>query len=377
MVVSLIERTSALCPHCGDACNADELLHCWECEAEVCSHCATGGPQPLCSDCVARALPRNLPPMLAVSGEMPLSPAQWGLEYKWDGVRALCYWDGRHLSLQDRNQVEITARFPELQEWAGSLPDRPFILDGELVALNDQGQLDDATLQRRMLSKVRPDRVPGEAPVYYYAFDLLFMGDRSTMKLPYGERREILANVDIDWGCCRVPFSHIGQAQAMLETAVDVGLEGVIAKRLDSIYEPGRRSPHWLKIKVANSQSFVIGGWIPQPGADRQVGALLIGVYDERKRLQYAGRVEAGFTERDRRTLPQALRPWQRPTSPFRSPDKTVLSNEQVVYVTPRLIARVQYSDWPTGKPVQDAVYKGLRLDRIPLEVMREEKIRP
>jgi len=375
MVVSLIERTDVLCPHCGHACDPDELLHCWECEANVCSHCATGGPQPLCPDCVAKALPRNLPPMLAVPGEMPLSPAQWGLEYKWDGVRALCYWDGRRLTLQDRNQVEITARFPELQEWAGALPARPFVLDGELVALDDQGQIDDTPLRSRMLSKSRPDRVPGEAPVYYYAFDLLFMGDRSTMKLPYGERREILANLDIERGCCRVPLGHVGQAQAMLETAADVGLEGLIAKRLDSIYEPGRRSPYWRKIKTASSQSFVIGGWTPQPGADRQVGALLIGVYDEHKHLQYAGRVAAGLIEQDRRSLAQALRPWQRPTSPFRSSGKTALPDEQVIHVTPRLVVRVQYGDWPAGEPVCDAVYKGLRLDRIPSEIVREEKV--
>lgn len=377
MVVSLIERTDVLCSYCGHAPYHDALLNCWECDVNVCSRCATDGPQPLCPDCVAKALPRNLPPMLAISGEMPLSPAQWGLEFKWDGVRALCYWDGRRLSLQDRNLGDITARFPELQEWASLLPDRPFILDGELVALDDQGLPEHATLQRRMLSKARPDRAPQDAPVYYYAFDLLFMGDRPTMRLPYAERRDILANLGIERGCCRVPPGHIGQVQAMLETAADYGLEGIIAKRLDSIYEPGRRSSHWRKLQAASSQAFVIGGWIPQPGASRQVGALLIGVYDERKRLQYAGRVEAGFSDQDRLTLAQALRPWQRPTSPFRPSGVTLSPDEQVIHVTPRLVAKVQYGDWPAGEPVRDAIYKGLRLDCIPSQVTREVNGRP
>ena len=377
MVISLIERMDALCPHCGHAYYPDEMLRCWECKASVCPHCATEGPQPLCPDCVAKALPQNLPPMLAIPGEMPLSPAQWGLEYKWDGIRALCYWDGRRLSLQNRHQAEITASFPELQEWAGLLPNRPFVLDGELVALNDQGQLDSAALQQRMLLQPPPGCEPVAAPIYYYAFDLLFMGDRPTMNLPYAERREMLASLDLERSCCRVPLGHVGQGQTMLETAADFGLEGVIAKRLDSLYEPGRRSPHWLKIKTTNSQAFVIGGWIPQSGKDTRVGELLIGAYDEYKRLQYAGRVEAGFTEHDRRALAQALQPWRRPTSPFRPSQATSLPSAQVIHVTPRLVARVQYGDWPAGELVQNAVYKGLGLDRIPFDIVREEQVRP
>ncbi len=376
MAPALIERTDVLCTYCGRTSSPEEMLLCSECGGGVCPQCATDGPQPLCPVCVSSALPRNIQPMLAVLSDMPPHEELWGLEYAWDGIRTLSYWDGRRLTLQNRRLTDITAYYPELQQLANMFRDRPLILDGEIVALTDQGHPDEAALQRRMrLNQVNTERAAAEIPVFYFIFDLLFMGDRSLMDLPYAERRDILTNLDIERGCCRVPPSHIGQGQVMLETARDIGLEGIIAKQLDSTYEPGCRSPHWRQVKVVNSQEFVIGGWIPQAGARKRVGALLLGYYDAQRRLQVAGRVDTGMTDEDREALVCEMRPFQRQSSPFATSTEVAWRDEQAIYLTPQLVAKVQYRAWPAGGLLQQASYKGLRPDRVPSEVTREEKV--
>src|SRR5688500_10217744 len=191
-------------------------------------------------------LPSGLQPMLAVlSNELPADTEHYSFEYKWDGVRALCYWDGRRLRLESRNQLDITRRYPELHIIADALGSRPAILDGEIVALDENDRPSFPLLQNRMHvndpASIR--RLVDEVPVRYLVFDLLHLDGRSTIDSTYLNRRDMLEQLTLMGPSWQVPPAHIGEGAAMLDAARQTGLEGIVAKRIDSLYELGRRSP--------------------------------------------------------------------------------------------------------------------------------------
>ena len=228
-------------------------------------------------------MPAHIMPMLAVlAPHLPTKQERWGFEFKWDGVRAICYYDGKRVELRSRNDLEITQRYPELHGLRDAIGDTPAVLDGEIIALDELDRPSFTRLQRRMhVNDARAvARLMNEVPAFFVLFDVLYFDGRNTMSLPYTQRRAILDELPIvkpHWQ--RTPMQvGPGAGEAMLQAARENALEGIVAKELDSPYQPGRRSDCWLKVKIIQRQELVIGGWIPEQGGRKDhVGALLDG----------------------------------------------------------------------------------------------------
>lgn len=321
-------------------------------------------------------MPAGIRPMLAIPSELPADPSNWGFEYKWDGIRAITYWDGRRLAIQSRNQLDITRRYPELADLGPALGREGVVLDGEILALDESGRPSFALLQRRMHAEGAGQiaRLSKQTPICYVLFDVLWSRGRSTLSFPYTKRRQILEELTIAGPAWQITPAQVGDGAAMLEAARSNALEGVVAKRLTSVYEPGRRSPNWLKIKVVFRQEFVIGGWVPEKQIHHdRVGTLLVGYYDcptsgQQPRLRYAGGVGTGFDAALHASLTKALKQRVAQTSPFaeRVPKK------DSIFVRPDLVAEVEYRRWPTGGLIQQASFKGLRTDKPATDVVKE-----
>ncbi|MHB8780860.1 MAG: non-homologous end-joining DNA ligase [Candidatus Geothermincolia bacterium] len=325
--------------------------------------------------------PAHVVPMLALLAELPADGASFGFEYKWDGVRAVCYFDGHHFRLESRNLIDVTPAYPELAGLAGALGEHRAVLDGEIVALNAAGVPDFGMLQRRLGVK-RPDAVAGSVPVYYMIFDLLYLDGRSLMDLPYRERRERLERMGLEAEHWHTPPYYTGEGETLLKVARQRHLEGVVAKRLDSPYQPGRRSGAWLKVKVVASQEFIIGGWLPLlRTASNPVGSLLLGYYDlspeealrqgRPQSLRYAGRVGTGFSERERVRLRELLEEHGQAIAPFAAGGPRPRGAN---WVQPLLVAEVEFRGWTPGEHLRQPSYKGLRADREPRWVLREDR---
>jgi bifunctional non-homologous end joining protein LigD len=322
----------------------------------------------------AEPLPEKIVPMMARLGSLPRDDDQWAFEIKWDGVRAICHSEPGRLRLHSRNLLDITPRYPEVGRLNRALSHHRAVLDGEVVALDGEGRPNFGALQRRMHvsaeSTVR--RLARETPVTYVIFDLLWLDGHSLMELPYAERRARLAELGVGEGeRWRVPDYVAGHGAQVLAATEQQGLEGVIAKRLDSSYEPGRRSPAWIKVKNLHRQEVVIGGWVPGEGKRRdRIGALLAGVW-EGDELRHTGRVGTGFTEQELDRLRERLVPLQREDSPF-APGGPKIPHGSV-FVEPELVAEVEFREWTEGGQLRAPSYKGLRDDKPAAAVVREE----
>jgi bifunctional non-homologous end joining protein LigD len=323
-----------------------------------------------------QAMPEHLRPMLAGSGELPRKDEDWAFEVKWDGVRALTYWRPGRLRIESRNLNDITTRYPELRALGRELGAREAILDGEILAFDEHGIPSFERLQRRMHvsgeSAVR--RLMGETPITYAIFDLLHLDGRDTTELPYRERRELLEQLHLDGPAWRTSTAHVGGGRDFLRATAEHGLEGIIAKRLDSPYRPGQRSPHWLKIKNVNRQELVIGGWLPGKGRrSGSLGALLMGYYEgegEKRELRYAGRVGTGFDDDELLRLHRELAKRARRSSPFAK--RGTQPPRDARFVKPQLVAEIEFSHWTKARILRHSSYKGLRSDKPAAEVQLE-----
>jgi bifunctional non-homologous end joining protein LigD len=318
-------------------------------------------------------MPEHLKPMLATLSEMPHDEDGWAFEIKWDGVRAIAYCETGRLRLESRNLREITSHYPELRAMAVELGSRDAVLDGEVVAFDDQNRPSFERLQGRMnlASDAAIRRRMADRPVTYLAFDLLHLDGRSLIDAPYTERRKRLEGLELDGQSWQTPSHHLGQGAALLELTRERGLEGLVAKRLDSRYLPGRRTHAWLKVKNTLSQELVIGGWLPGRGRrEGTLGAILVGYHEESdgRRLRYAGRVGSGFTDDELDRLAGLLDPLRRAESPFegRQPPR------EAVFVEPSLVAEVRFREWTAARTLRAPVYKGLRADKDPEDVVLE-----
>jgi len=319
-------------------------------------------------------MPDRLVPMLARTGTLPRDDEHWAFEIKWDGVRAICQSEPGRLRLHSRNLLDITPRYPEIGRLNRALSHHRAVLDGEVVALDAQGRPSFGALQRRMhvTADAAVRRLAKETPVTYVIFDLLWLDGHSLMELPYAERRARLQELGLgDGERWRVPDYVSGHGAQLLEATAQQGLEGVLAKRLDSPYEPGRRSTAWLKIKNVSRQEVVIGGWVPGDGKRRdRIGALLIGVREDGE-LRHVGRVGTGFTEAELDRLVGLLGPLERDTSPFAPGGPKIPRG--AVFVEPELVAEVEFREWTEGGQLRAPSYKGLRDDKPADLVVREE----
>jgi bifunctional non-homologous end joining protein LigD len=322
-------------------------------------------------------MPERIVPMMArPSSALPRDQKNWSFEVKWDGVRAIAYVQPGRLRLESRNLNDVTEAYPEVRGLIGALGMHEAVLDGEIVAFDANGRPSFERLQRRMHvrgpSAIR--RLQSSMPVMYAIFDLLYLDGRSLIELPYGERRSKLESLELSGPAWRVPAAHPGEGKLLLEATAKQGLEGIVAKRLDCRYEPGRRSGNWLKIKHTRRQELVIGGWVPGEGRrTSRIGALLMGYY-ENGSFVYAGRVGTGFTEKTLDQVQRRLAPLRRDTSPF---DKGPKLPRESVFVEPSVVAEIELREWTGERIMRAPSFKGLREDKpareVRLEVLGED----
>jgi bifunctional non-homologous end joining protein LigD len=325
-------------------------------------------------------LPAGVRPMLAVTGPAPRDQENWALEMKWDGVRALAYIERGQVRLMSRTERDITVAYPELAA-LGAPPTahKQLLLDGEIVVFGDQGWPEFEALQPRMhvTSAAQAALLAGQIPVTYLIFDLLQLDGRPLFDLPYVERRALLDELALTGPYWQTPPSFPGEDfPAVQGVSLEHHMEGVVAKRLDSVYAPGSRTDHWRKIKNVRRQEAVVAGYKPGQGnRTGQVGSLLIGVHDE-SGLIYAGHVGTGFSDQALRLLGDKLRPLRRAGSPFDGPVPPEHARP-AVWVEPRLVIDVTFDRWTRAGRMRAPVYKGLRDDVDPATVIREPGTEP
>ncbi|HKG64815.1 MAG TPA: non-homologous end-joining DNA ligase [Solirubrobacteraceae bacterium] len=313
-------------------------------------------------------MPSRIEPMLARTGPLPPDDGRWAYEVKWDGIRAIGYAEGGRLKLVSRNGNDVTPRYPELRELGRALGSHEAVLDGEVVAFGPDGKPSFQVLQSRMhvVSDAAQRRLAAAHPVAYVVFDLLFLDGHSLMELTYEERREALARLALSGPNWQTPAHRVGDGAALLEATRAQGLEGVIAKRLDCPYVPGRRSQGWVKVKNIRRTDVVIGGWLGgEGGRAGRLGALVVGYYDDDGTLRYAGRVGSGFDDRELDRLGRLLAERPRDASPFEGRQPPKLAH----FVEPDLVAAVDYSMWTSSNTLRAPSYKGLRDDVPPSDV--------
>ncbi len=320
-------------------------------------------------------MPERIVPMMArPSNTLPRDQGNWSFEVKWDGVRAIAYVQPGRLRLESRNLNDITEAYPEVRGLIGALGMHEVVLDGEIVAFDENGRPSFERLQRRMhvrgASAIR--RLQSSMPVMYAMFDLLYLDGHSLIELPYRERRARLESLNLTGPAWRVPAAHPGEGKLLLEATAKQGLEGIVAKRLDCRYEPGRRNGNWLKIKHVRRQELVIGGWIPGEGRrSSRIGALLMGYYED-GRFVYAGRVGTGFTEKTLDDLRKRLAPLRRDTNPFDKAGGRAPLPREAEFVEPHLVAEIELREWTAERIMRAPSFKGLREDKPPREVRIE-----
>jgi bifunctional non-homologous end joining protein LigD len=319
-------------------------------------------------------LPAGVRPMLAVTGPVPRDQENWALEMKWDGVRALAYIERGQVRLMSRTERDITVAYPELAGLGPATPHKQLLLDGEIVVFGDEGWPEFEALQPRMhvTSASQAAMLAGRTPVTYLIFDLLQLDGRPLFDLPYADRRALLDELALTGPYWQNPPSFPGEDfQAVQGVSREHHMEGVVAKRLDSVYAPGIRTDHWRKIKNVRRQEAVVAGYKPGQGnRTGQVGSLLIGVHDE-SGLIYAGHVGTGFTVETLRLLGDKLGPLRRADSPFDGPVPPEYARP-AVWVEPRLVIEVTFDRWTRAGRMRAPVYKGLRDDIDPATVIRE-----
>ncbi len=319
-------------------------------------------------------LPTSIKPMLAVPGRLPEDDANWAFEIKWDGIRAILIVEGGRVRAQSRNDLDISAAFPELADIGEFLGMTTCVLDGEVVALGEDGRPSFSRLQHRMhvANQREARRRASSDPVSFVAFDLLYLDGKSLLALPYDERRARLEALHLSGETFTTTESFRDvSGQDILAAAVQNGLEGVVAKRRDSPYRAGRRHPDWLKVKSFRTQEVVIGGWTAGRGErEGSLGALLLGIPDGGG-LRYIGKVGTGFSAKARRDLLVDLRRLSTGGSPFTS----ALPRSEAAkahFVRPALVGEVAFGEWTSAGRLRHPTWRGVRPDKTPNDVVAE-----
>ncbi len=317
---------------------------------------------------------RAQPFTLATLGERPFSDPAWLYEIKHDGVRVLASRDGDRVSLYGRSGQDTTSRYPEVVRALRALPIQRFVVDGEIVALDDMGRSSFQRLQPRMaLTEPREiARAAAQWPAVGVFFDCLMLDDRDLRRLPLVDRKECLRLLVPPLGTARYSDHIVGEGRAFFDAASEQRLEGIVAKRAKSLYT-GTRTRDWVKIKCQRRQEFVIGGYTDPQGSRGYFGALHLGLYDgpaSAPRLVYVSKVGTGFDEKMLKAIWERLRPLERPTPPFEA--GAIPAGRGHHWVEPRLVCEVRFSDWTEDGGIRHPSFIGLREDKKPENCRRE-----
>jgi len=307
--------------------------------------------------------------------DTPPAAGNWIYELKFDGIRALALKSGHGVKLISRNGNALNKRFPEIAEAFSKVSAKECAIDGEVVALDAEGRSSFQLLQSREMEGAN-------APIYFYAFDLLQLEGRSLTNVPLERRKRMLKQVcDESDEAIRYSAEIGGEPKKLLAEVKRRGLEGIIGKQRDSIYEPGARSGAWIKLKCLNEQEFVIGGFTPPAGSRQNFGALLVGYYDG-KRLLFAGKVGTGFNVKTLEAIHKLMVKNQRDNCPFTDlPSKqggkwvqgiTPAAMRKCTWVEPALVCQVKFAEWTRDLKLRQPVFIGLREDKPAKQVRRE-----
>ncbi|HZF92267.1 non-homologous end-joining DNA ligase [Streptomyces sp.] len=309
-------------------------------------------------------------PMLATPGTLPpaAQDARWAYETKQDGQRVVVYLAGDgEVVLRARSGEEITAAYPELRPLGDALGGTPAVLDGEVLALDEQGRADFQLLQSRMGLAHAPARAARRAarvPVHLVLFDVMHLAGRSLIRLPYTERRARLLELDLRGPFWSTPGALVGHGEAALRATREHGLEGLVCKRLDSVYEPGMRSRAWIKIRNMRGEDVIVGGWLPGKGRLTGLpGAVLVG-QRAAGTLRYVGSVGTGWSEAERTELAALLSELATEVCPFRPRPSAPGAH----WVLPRLVGEVRYSTRTRAGLLRQPSWLRLRPDLTPEE---------
>jgi bifunctional non-homologous end joining protein LigD len=331
------------------------------------------------SAAVKRPMPTTIHPMLATSIDKPFDGPDWLFEIKWDGYRAIAFIEDGKLRLVSRNQNELTERYPELKNLPKFVHAKTAILDGEVVALDDEGRASFSLMQQR--TGFRPGGRRGEAkselPVLYYAFDLLYLDGYDWRKVALEERKKKLASLLVTGESVRYSDHYEKQGKALFEMAREKGLEGILAKKRDSIYQE-RRSSEWLKIKIRHRLEAVIGGYTEPEGSRVHFGSIVLGLYDKQTRLIHVGQAGSGFDRKSLDEVWKLLKKHETKKNPFYG---EVEALRKVYWVKPELVAEIEYAEWTdgankgSGAKLRAPVFLGLRDDKNPQDCLLEEEL--
>jgi bifunctional non-homologous end joining protein LigD len=324
---------------------------------------------------LSSAKARFIEPMKAKLVEKPPAAGEWIYELKFDGIRLIAVKRDKKVSLLSRNQNDLSGRFPEVVEAIENLPPRECVIDGEVVAVDEKGRSSFQLLQAHEMEGRK-------SPIYFYAFDLLQLDGKSLIELPLEARKNVLEKLCAD-ASDLIRFSGaIGSdAKRLLEEVQHRGLEGLIGKQRNSVYEPGRRSGAWVKLKCVNEQEFVIGGYTPPQGARKNFGAILVGYYENNK-LVFAGKVGTGFSSKSLTMLHRKFQKEARDDCPFvdlpsRQNGQWVLGItpsmiKKMHWVSPKFVAQIKFAEWTRDKKLRAPVFLGLREDKNSRDVTKE-----
>ena len=332
----------------------------------------------LVSTPVKRPMPTTIHPMLAESVDKAFDGEDWLFEIKWDGYRAIAFIDGGKTRLVSRNQTDLTPRYPELHNLAKLVKAKTAILDGEVVALDEEGRASFSLMQQR--TGFRPGGRRGAAnadvPVLYYAFDLLYLDGYDWRRVPLEERKAKLATLLATGDVLRYSDHYENHGKALFEMARQKKLEGILAKKRASFYEE-RRTREWLKIKIRHQLECVVGGYTEPEGSRTHFGSLVLGLYDKKGRLIHVGQAGSGFDQRSLAEIWKVLQKIATKKNPFYG---EVEALRKVSWVKPELVAEIEYAEWTegttegSGPKLRAPVFLGLRDDKDPKDCRLEEE---
>jgi bifunctional non-homologous end joining protein LigD len=328
---------------------------------------------------VKSSIPRTVKPMLATLIDEPFEGKDWLYEIKFDGYRAVAFIDRGEFRLVSRNQNEMTADFPELDDLPKHIRAKQAIIDGEICVLDEQGRPSFSLMQQRTgfePGRTKKRTVNGGMPLVYYAFDIIYCEGYSLQRVNLQDRKELLRKLLIADNIFRYSEHFENAGLQLFEAARQQGLEGIIAKRRNSCYEQ-RRSTDWLKMKVTQRQECVIGGYTDPRGSRENFGSIVLGLYDQNGKLIPVGQAGSGFTYKTHAEMFNKLKKLETDKSPFAAkPDST----RGLHYVKPKLVAEIKFTEWTHegqkgGLKMRAPVYMGLRTDKKPEECRYEEAL--